>query len=101
MNSNELIRLKNRFIRLKTNINSIISKLSLANDNLETIIDDINNNFQYDEVSADQNYSSNSKESINDIISDLKYNVIPAINGKINSLNNQINQAILEEQTIQ
>lgn len=89
----------NRYRNLKTKLNLITNKLSLAINNVTDFDSEINNKILInDDISCVGNDTRQLKQQIESTLSYIKNRVIPEIDNAIYNLNNQIDK--LEEEQI-
>lgn len=82
----ELNALKKRFITLQEALSALVPDLNKASSFLNDAVDGMKNSYTVNDITADNDSIRNNSESINDIISTINGNVIPAINGKISGI---------------
>ncbi len=88
----------NRYRTLKTNINSVISYLSMAKNNAESVGNDIKNKYEINDSNTPIfNRAIQLKDNISSTCNYLSNKVIPAIDSAIYSLNREIARIEAEE----
>ena len=79
-----------KYRNLKANINSIITKLNNAIENLETPCDRIDNYYNIDSISVDKGNLKNLRQDLINRRNYLKNIVLVEINKELNELSNSI-----------
>ena len=89
-NIEDLLSKNRKYKNLKSNINTIISKLNSAIENLETPATRIKNIYNIDSISIDENRINSIRQKLIDKRNYLKNNVLYSINKELNELEENI-----------
>lgn len=97
LSSQELINEQKSYINNKNILIEVSNNLKLSIDKLDILLEEENNAYKIDDVSATGSFLSDLRESENNIYKNLINNVIPSIESKIDSLKYDIIDAKEQE----
>lgn len=96
MNLTSLYRRLSEFQSFRSEVEGLIASLKNAVDPLNLACSSLNNTYLYDDVVADNGRLKNINKRLDNVISSLENNIIPAIDRKISRIESSIDDLIAE-----
>lgn len=96
MNLTSLYRRLSEFQSFRSEVEGLIASLKSAVDPLSLACSSLNNTYLYDDVVADNGRLKNINKRLDNVISSLENNIIPAIDRKISRIESSIDDLIAE-----